>query len=70
MALFGSRSEVPLAALDRTMGRIEFDLAGHVTDANAIFLDLVGYTLAEVRGRHHSLFVPDAERMSTSYAAF
>jgi len=70
MALFGSRSDVPVSALDRTMGRIEFDLAGHVTDANAIFLDLVGYTLAEVRGRHHSLFVPEAERTSPDYAAF
>ncbi|MCJ2089375.1 PAS domain-containing methyl-accepting chemotaxis protein [Methylobacterium sp. E-005] len=70
MALFGSRSDVPVSALDRTMGRIEFDLAGHVTDANAIFLDLVGYTLAEVRGRHHSLFVPEAERLSPDYAAF
>ncbi|MCJ2067006.1 PAS domain-containing methyl-accepting chemotaxis protein [Methylobacterium sp. J-088] len=70
MALFGLRSEVPLAALDRTMGRVEFDPAGHVTDANAIFLDLVGYTLAEVRGRHHSLFVPEAERTGPGYAAF
>ncbi|WP_267426679.1 PAS domain-containing methyl-accepting chemotaxis protein [Methylobacterium sp. GC_Met_2] len=70
MSLFGLRSEVPLAALDRTMGRVEFDPAGHVTDANAIFLDLVGYTLAEVRGRHHSLFVPEAERTGPGYAAF
>jgi methyl-accepting chemotaxis protein len=70
MALFGSRSDIPLSALDRTMGRIEFDLAGHILDANAIFLDLVGYTLAEVRGRHHSLFVPESERETPDYATF
>ncbi|SDM17541.1 methyl-accepting chemotaxis sensory transducer with Pas/Pac sensor [Methylobacterium phyllostachyos] len=70
MALFGSRSDVPLSALDRTMGRIEFDPAGHITDANAIFLDLVGYSLTEVRGRHHSLFVPESERASPDYATF
>ncbi|WP_276592380.1 MULTISPECIES: PAS domain-containing methyl-accepting chemotaxis protein [unclassified Methylobacterium] len=70
MAMFGSRSEMPLAALDRTMGRVEFDLAGHVTDANAIFLDVIGYSLAEVRGRHHSLFVSEAERTGPGYAAF
>jgi len=70
MTLFGSRADVPLSALDRTMGRIEFDLSGHITDANAIFLDLVGYTLAEVRGRHHSLFVPEAERATPDYAQF
>jgi len=52
------------------MGRIEFDLAGHILDANAIFLDLVGYTLAEVRGRHHSLFVPESERETPDYATF
>ncbi|MCJ2071522.1 PAS domain-containing methyl-accepting chemotaxis protein [Methylobacterium sp. J-030] len=70
MALFGLGTDVPLTALDRTMGRVEFDPAGHITDANAIFLDLVGYTLAEVRGRPHSLFVPEAERASPDYAAF
>ncbi len=70
MALFGFGSDVPVTALDRTMGRAEFDLAGQVTDANAIFLDLLGYSLAEVRGRHHSLFVPEAERASPEYGAF
>ncbi len=70
MAMFGLRADTSLAAIDRTTGRIEFDLDGKVTDANAIFLDLVGYTLAEIRGRHHSLFVPEAERTRSDYAAF
>ena len=70
MAWFGLGSDVPLTAIDRTMARVEFDPAGHVTDANAVFLDLVGYTLAEVRGCHHSQFVPEIEQASPDYAAF
>jgi methyl-accepting chemotaxis protein len=70
MAMFGSRGDALLAAIDGTMARVEFDLDGRITDANALFLELVGYTLAEVRGRHHSLFVPEAERASAEYAAF
>ncbi|AIQ93864.1 methyl-accepting chemotaxis protein [Methylobacterium oryzae] len=70
MAIFGSRDNALLAAIDRTMARVEFDLDGMVTDANAIFLALVDYTLEEVRGRHHSLFVPESERSGSDYAAF
>ncbi|MDP4022639.1 PAS domain-containing methyl-accepting chemotaxis protein [Methylobacterium sp. NEAU 140] len=69
--MFGARNgDALLAAIDTSMGRIEFDLEGRVTDANALFLDLVGYTLAEVRGQHHRLFVTKAEREAPEYAAF
>src|SRR5262249_60034800 len=34
------------------------------------FLRIMGYSLEEVRGRHHSLFVEDAERHSAEYRAF
>ena len=52
------------------MGRIEFDMEGRITDANALFLDTVGYTLDEVRGQHHRMLVPEPERSSPDYAAF
>lgn len=45
-----------LAALDRAMAVIEFDLSGQVLDANANFLNVMGYGLAEIKGKHHRLF--------------
>ena len=48
-------------ALDRSMAVIEFDLDGMVLRANLNFLQVVGYTEAEVVGRHHSLFLDKAE---------
>jgi len=65
---FGSRAT--LDAIDRSQARIEFDPNGAVLDANPLFLELVEYSLAEVRGRHHSLFVPAGERESPDYEAF
>ena len=59
-----------LAALDRSQGIIEFNLDGTVITANPNFLAVVGYTLAEIQGRHHSLFVEPAERDTPDYAAF
>jgi methyl-accepting chemotaxis protein len=70
MAMFGMRTDALVSAIDRTMSRVEFDLDGTITDANPAFLSLVGYTLAEVRGRHHSLFVSEAERAKPDYATF
>ncbi len=59
-----------LAALDRVQGIIEFDLAGNVLSANANFLSVIGYTLPEIAGRHHGMFVDEGERRSPEYAAF
>jgi methyl-accepting chemotaxis protein len=59
-----------LAALDRVQAVIEFDLAGKILSANANFLDVVGYTLPEIVGQHHSLFVDPAQRDSPEYRAF
>ncbi|WP_238254989.1 methyl-accepting chemotaxis protein, partial [Methylorubrum podarium] len=70
MALFHSEQASILAAVDRAMGRIEFAMDGTITDANANFLALVGYTLDEVRGRPHATFVPPEQRESPEYKAF
>jgi methyl-accepting chemotaxis protein len=59
-----------MTALDRAMASIEFGLDGRVIDANANFLNLVGYTLEEIRGQHHSLFVDPADRDGPAYRAF
>ena len=68
--MFGSRTDALVAAVDRAMARVEFDPSGTVIDANAAFLDLVGYARAEVCGRPHAQFVSEAERSSPDYAAF
>jgi methyl-accepting chemotaxis protein len=53
--------EGKLRALERSQGIIEFNLDGTIITANPNFLALVGYTLDEVRGRHHRMFVDPAE---------
>ena len=63
-------SEGLLAALDRSQAIIEFELDGTVLSANDNFLRTLGYTLEEVRGKHHSMFVDPAYRTSPEYAAF
>ncbi|HEY4583494.1 MAG TPA: PAS domain S-box protein [Lysobacter sp.] len=59
-----------LAAIDRSMAVIEFDLDGIVLDANANFLATLGYARDEVVGRHHRMFVDDAAQRSDGYRAF
>ncbi|HEX7983102.1 MAG TPA: methyl-accepting chemotaxis protein [Duganella sp.] len=51
-------------ALNRVQALIEFDLDGIILHANENFLAAVGYTLAEVQGRHHSMFC-DPEYVKT-----
>ncbi|GGF77204.1 hypothetical protein GCM10007301_41430 [Azorhizobium oxalatiphilum] len=59
-----------LGALDEALAVIEFTPSGEILTANANFLKLVGYTLAELKGRHHRLFVDPAYAASPDYAAF
>ncbi|WP_212555999.1 PAS domain S-box protein [Pseudomonas lundensis] len=47
-----------IEAIEQTQAVIEFDLQGKILRANKNFLDLLGYSLEEVRGRPHSLFTP------------
>ena len=70
MAIFQSEQDSILAAVDRAQGRIEFTMDGTITHANANFLGLVGYTLDEVRGRPHAMFMPPEQRESPEYKDF
>jgi methyl-accepting chemotaxis protein len=56
-----------IAAIDRVQAVIEFALDGTILDANENFLKTMGYTLAEVKGRHHSIFVEPSTRESPAY---
>lgn len=62
--------EGQVAAIGKSQAVIEFDLQGNVLDANANFLKAIGYTLAEIKGQHHSMFVPPAERDGAAYRQF
>lgn len=68
--LFSSHAGRKLDALMRSQASIEFDLQGKVLSANQRFLDLMGYTLAEIKGRHHRIFVDRTYAGSPDYEAF
>ena len=59
-----------LAAISKAQCVVEFDLDGTLRTANDNFLRAFGYTLDEVRGKHHGMFVDPAERESAQYRAF
>ncbi|WP_019994465.1 sensor domain-containing protein [Aureimonas ureilytica] len=59
-----------IAAIHKSQAVVSFALDGTILDANDNFLQLTGYRLSEVRGRHHRMFVSAAERESADYAAF
>ena len=59
-----------IAAISAVQAVIEFTLDGTVQTANENFLKTMGYTLEEIRGKHHSMFVEPAERDSPDYRLF
>ncbi len=62
--------EGQIKAIHRSQGVIEFSLDGTVITANDLFLAVVGYTLDEIKGQHHRLFVDQATAASPEYQAF
>ncbi|PWB34851.1 chemotaxis protein [Pseudomonas sp. SDI] len=59
-----------IKALMRSTAVIEFNLQGEVLTANDRFLQSVGYTLEQVRGKHHRMFCEPEEYNSAAYHAF
>ncbi|MDE2368522.1 MAG: PAS domain S-box protein [Burkholderiales bacterium] len=59
-----------LAAIGKAQAVIEFGLDGKVLNANENFLRALGYSLGEIQGQHHSLFVDPAYRASVEYRMF
>ncbi|AUH50832.1 diguanylate cyclase [Chromobacterium sp. ATCC 53434] len=57
-------------AINDAQAVIQFKPDGTIIGANTIFLDLLGYSLDEVVGRHHSMFLSDGERNNPSYQQF
>jgi len=59
-----------VAAIGKSQAVIEFNMDGSIITANDNFLRTLGYSLPEIKGRHHSMFVDAAERDSAAYREF
>ena len=59
-----------IGALVRSTAVIEFDLNGNVLNANERFLSGMGYSLAQLKGKHHRLFCTPDEYNSAEYQNF
>src|SRR6185369_7725284 len=67
---FRSDPIAKLAALDKSQAIIEFKMDGTIIAANANFLAAMGYSLSEIQGKHHSMFVEPGYRDSAEYREF
>ena len=59
-----------LAGIDSALATIQFEMDGTIVTANENFLKTMGYKLDEIVGRHHSIFIAEAERTSPEYRDF
>jgi methyl-accepting chemotaxis protein len=59
-----------IKAIDRGQAVVEFDLDGKVVTANENFLRIMGYTLREIIGQHHSMFCSPDYIVSPEYRDF
>ncbi|MBD9478102.1 methyl-accepting chemotaxis protein [Pseudoxanthomonas sp. PXM02] len=57
-------------ALHKVQAVIEFDLSGNILTANTNFLAALGYTLPEIVGHHHRMFVNEDYAGSAAYRDF
>jgi methyl-accepting chemotaxis protein len=58
------------AAISKSLAVIEFQMDGTITHANDNFLNAMGYSIGEIKGKHHSIFVESSYRESSEYQAF
>ena len=59
--------EGQIDAINKAQPVVEFDMGGKVLHANDNFLSMMGYSLEEIKGRHHSLFVDEEYKRSIEY---
>ncbi len=68
--LLSAQHASQVAAIDRSQAVIEFELDGTIRTANDNFLKAVGYSLSEIQGQHHRMFVDSQYANSSEYAEF
>ena len=59
-----------IEAVGKAQAVIEFNLDGTIITANDNFLNVMGYTLAEIQGQHHRMFAEESFRNSIEYRQF
>ncbi|WP_284759882.1 PAS domain-containing methyl-accepting chemotaxis protein [Agrobacterium sp. fls2-241-TYG-188a] len=59
-----------LDAFSASQAMIVFDLTGNILDANENFCSAMGYSLAEIVGKHHRIFCEEDYRNSQAYIDF
>jgi methyl-accepting chemotaxis protein len=69
-SLFNLKAAGLLSALDKSLAIIEFDPRGHILWANECFCKVIGYSLSEIVGKHHSMFVDPEYAKTADYKAF
>ncbi len=62
--------EGQINAISRSQAVIEFELDGTIITANTNFVNAVGYSLNEIEGQHHRIFMPKDEAASAAYTEF
>ncbi len=67
---FGTDSKLVLKAIGRAFALIEFSPDGKVITANENFCKILGYELAEIKGRPHSMFVEASYAAKPEYREF
>ncbi|MBX7147944.1 PAS domain S-box protein [bacterium] len=65
-----SNNAAIMRAVNETQATIDFETDGTIITANPNFLGAMGYTLEEVKGKHHSIFVEENYKKSAEYADF
>ncbi|GAB0113934.1 methyl-accepting chemotaxis protein [Acidisoma sp. C75] len=68
--LGGRNSKAILEALSSSIGIIEFSPDGKVLHANENFCRILGYSLAEIKGQHHSIFLDPHAASHPDYKEF
>lgn len=72
--MFGRKSrndaDAKLAAIGRSQAMIEFAMDGTILSANQNFLNALGYSLDEIKGKKHAMFMPADQRDGAEYKAF
>jgi len=59
-----------ISAISKSQAVIEFNMDGTIIQANENFLNTVGYSLGEIQGKHHRMFVEPSDAQSPKYARF
>lgn len=62
--------EGQIAAIHKSQAVIEFNLDGTIRTANANFLNATGYSIEDIVGKHHRMFVLPQEINQDSYRLF